>query len=265
MMQRLWLACGVLVLLLHVAPTVAAQNSTARLRLVHAAQQVAAVDILVEGKPVLSNHGGFLEASSYFNIPAGKQTVTIVPSQSSGTNALATATIQATAGQSYTLVVGENSSNKPEAYVFEDDLSPLAIGKARVRFIHMSPDAPGADIEVLNGPTLFENVGFGQASNYETVDAETYNIRAVTNGTNTAFTQLSDVQVQAGLVYDIVAADRLANLQVKTLSVPAQAQTEATPETMPVTGGDADFYSMLILAAGFLCVAGAMLRRANRS
>ena len=72
-----------------------------------------------------------------------------------------------TPGKFYSLyVVGSESV---EVLSVEDDLSVPTDGKAKIRFIHLSPDAPPLDFEVqtdIDGPLLFRDVAFKEVTGF---------------------------------------------------------------------------------------------------
>ena len=49
-----------------------------------------------------------------------------------------------------------------------------------MRIIHLSPNAPAVDI-LVDGDTLFEDISFGEGTDYVDLNSGTYNINAVLN------------------------------------------------------------------------------------
>ena len=49
-----------------------------------------------------------------------------------------------------------------------------------VRVIHLSPNAPGVDI-LVDGDTLFEDISFGEGTDYVDLNPGTYNVNVVLN------------------------------------------------------------------------------------
>jgi LPXTG-motif cell wall-anchored protein len=245
------------------AATAAAQSDGARVRLIHAAPDTPPMDILVDGKVVAPNVS-YATISDYVAVPAGAHTVAARPAGQASADAVITQDVTVDAGNAYTVAsVGlENVSAK----LFTDDLTPPAAGKARVRVLHFSPDAPGADIEVINGPTLVQNLAFGAASDYLSVDAGSYNLRLVANGANTVIVQLPNTTLKAGTIYDVAAVGRLAAIQVVTGTfTPTAGTTAATPNatpqaTMPATGVE-DYQAPLIGLALAILAGGLLIRR----
>ena len=75
-------------------------------------------------------------------------------------------------------IVALNTLANIEPLVLVDNNSMPAAGKAHVRFVHASPDAPAVDIAVTGGPVLFGNVSFKGVGDYLPVDAGTYDLEA---------------------------------------------------------------------------------------
>ncbi|MDP1171657.1 DUF4397 domain-containing protein, partial [Klebsiella pneumoniae] len=71
-------------------------------------------------------------------------------------------------------VFAVNNVSSIEPLILEDNLSMTANGKAHLRFIHLSPDAPAVDITLTNGMILFGNVSFKSYSEFTPFDAGTY-------------------------------------------------------------------------------------------
>jgi hypothetical protein len=55
-----------------------------------------------------------------------------------------------------------------EALVLEDNLTSPASGKAHIRFIHLSPDAPAVDITLTNGTVVFGDYIFQRSISFYT-------------------------------------------------------------------------------------------------
>lgn len=266
-----WLAVLIVGLLWNTQP-VFAQNATARVRVIHAAPDTPAVDVLLDGNTIVTNVG-FPAISDYLDVPAGSHTLALTPTGQGASAAILQADITTEAGQYYTAAaIGLKDVS---VKLYNDNLGPIPQGKARVRFIHTSPDAPGADIEVINGPTLFQNVGFGEASEYLEVDAGTYDLRAVVAGANTVIVQLPQTKIDADTLYDVFAVGRLANIQVTVGTAKpvanqavlgSEGEADAVPEgvqnTMPNTG-DEDIALWVVFLALLLIANGLMFHSHN--
>lgn len=246
-------------------PAAAQQAGTARVRIIHASPDMPPMDLFVDSQLALSNVA-FASVSEYQTLPAGSHTIAVAPSGQGIGAATATEQLDLQADAAYSVaVVLLNGLNFAQ---FNDNLAALPAGKARVRVMHFSPDAPGADVEVIDGPKLVQNLEFGKASDYLTVDAAAYNLRLVTAGNNTVIVQLPNTTLQAGTIYDVFAVGRLAAIQVQVATSTPSAATSAadtgtapTPQAvMPSTGAKSETGALLLL--GLLALlSGLLLRR----
>ncbi|HEU5300549.1 MAG TPA: DUF4397 domain-containing protein [bacterium] len=184
-----------------------AQSGMARVRVVHASPDAPAVDVLVDGARAIAGLG-FKAASGYASVPAGRRTFQVFPAGTAmGTPVIEVAPTLA-AGKDYTVVAfGRLDGITPG--LFEDDNRAPAAGKARIRFIHGSPNAPAVDIAVTGGPVIFRNVAFKAASAYVEVDAGTYNVEARAAGTSTVALAVPGVRLEAGRTYTVIAVGLL--------------------------------------------------------
>jgi len=95
------------------------------------------------------------------------------------TQPIAQGTVQFTPGKFYSLyVVGYEDI---ELMATEDDLSAPGAGKAKIRFIHLSPDAPALDFAIAGTDTpLAADKVFKEVEKFSTVDAdETYTFQII--------------------------------------------------------------------------------------
>ena len=114
------------------------------------------------------------------------------------------ATLPLDAGKDYT-VVALNTLANIEPLVLTDNNAAPAAGKAHVRFVHASPDAPAVDVAVKGGPVIFSNVAFKGVGDYTPVDAGTYNLEVRLAGTNTVALDVPNVTLSDGSVYTVFA------------------------------------------------------------
>lgn len=79
----------------------------------------------------------------------------------------------------------------------------------RVRAVHASPDAPAVDVTVDDGAlTLFEDVEFGESSDYAVVPADAYEVEVrPAGGGNPVFE--ADVHLEGRSTYTVFAVEYL--------------------------------------------------------
>jgi hypothetical protein len=162
--------------------------------------------------------------------------------------------------------------------VFEDNNAAPAAGKAHVRVIHASPDAPAVDVAVAGGPVLFSSLAFPNAAGPSPVDAGTYDLEVRAAGTTTAALEVPGVQAQAGKIYTVLAVGLLEGEPalealpivndpapvVEAAPSPAPAPTSSAG-TLPASGsgtasagGSAVIYAGLLAAIAAVVGAGAL-------
>ncbi|HEX2910642.1 MAG TPA: DUF4397 domain-containing protein [Chloroflexia bacterium] len=233
MLLALSLLAGVFALFL-TAQSAHAQAATGKVRVAHLSPDAPAVDIYVDGNKVLNNVA-FKAVSSYLPVPAGQHRFEVRPAgAAASTKAVIDANANIEAGKDYT-VAAINTLDKIQPLVLVDDNTTPGAGKAKVRVVHASPDAPAVDVAVKGGPVLINNLAFGKASDTLTVDAKTYDLEVRPTGTTTVALPLNGVSLNAGNIYTVFAADKVANLTPVVAAVPA-AQGGATPTAAPATG-----------------------------
>jgi hypothetical protein len=102
-------------------------------------------------------------------------------------------------------VFAVNSVSIIELLLIEDDLTTPAQGKAHVRFIHLSPDAPAVDITLTDGTVVFGNKAFKDFTPFTPLDAGSYDLEVRVAGTNTVALDLPVITVEAGKIYTVFA------------------------------------------------------------
>ena len=214
----------------------------ARVRVVHASPDAPAVDVYADGAKVLTNVA-FKGSSDYLSVPAGPHNFKVF---ATGANpATGTAVINADAtlevGKDYTVVAtGQLAEIKP--LVLVDNNAAPAAGKAHVRVVHVSPDAPAVDIAVKGGPVLVPNLVFGKDAGPLPVDAGTYDLEVRAAGTTTVALPINGVQLAAGKIYTVFAVGllngtpKLEALPIVNDPAPAPA---AAPAAAPAPAGSA--------------------------
>lgn len=251
-MRSLILFGASLLALLVAALPAAAAERPALVRIVHAAPDTPPVDVRIDERVVLTS-AQFPTISDYLEVPAGAHTLTLTPS--AGGTAVLTSQASFEAGAVYT--VAAIGLANVTAEVYRDDLAAPAAGKARVRIIHTSPDAPGADVEVVEGPTLVQNLAFTEASPYLDVAEGSYNLRLVIGTDNTVVVPLPNTSFKAGTIYDVIATGRLATIQVIVGTY--TPSTAGEPRALMPSAGASDSADTLLLLALALLLGGLLL------
>ncbi|HAD33406.1 MAG TPA: cell wall anchor protein, partial [Chitinophagaceae bacterium] len=90
-------------------------------------------------------------------------------------------------------------------------------GKAHVRFVHLSPDAPAVDVAVTGGSVVFANKAFKTYTAFTPLDAGTYNLEVRVAGTSTVALPLPGIALTAGKIYTVFAKGFLGGTGAQAL------------------------------------------------
>ena len=197
-----------------------------QLRIGHFSPDAPAVDIHVDGEPLLEGVS-FGTLGDYVDVDAGSYDVEIVPA--AGGDAVLSATLDLESDVSYT-VLAVNALADVEALVLTDDQPVVDAGDARLRFVHTVPDAPAVDIWA-DDEMLFENVAFGEGSAFATVDADAYDIDVRPAGADDDVLSLAGVGLDDATSYTMLATGMLDE-SLDAVLVADYVTTEADDRTV---------------------------------
>ena len=257
MVRRVLMVAGMVLMTLGFAMPAAAQANMARVRVIHVSPDAPAVDVFVDGQAALQNVA-FPAISDYLMVPAGAHRVAVAPAGQGEGAAVITANPTLEGGNAYTVAaVGLVANIRGEIY--NDNLAAPAAGKAHVRVIHASPDAPAVDVKVSGGPTLISNLAFPNASDYLPVDAGSYNLEVTPAGASDVVINLPNTALSTGVIYDVVAVGQVANIRAEVASF-TPAAAGGSPAALPNTGAG-EHLGLLLAAFGLALAAGGLLLR----
>jgi hypothetical protein len=194
-----------------VATSGASDSGGAQVRVAHLSPDAPAVDVLVDGEAVLEGVE-FGTVSEYLGVRSGERTVTIQTAEDE--TVVFEGEVSVESQTKYTIAaIGEVTEETFEPAVYVDDYETPGDENATVRLIHASPDAPAVDVTVGGGETvLYDNVSFGDASDYLTVPAGDYEleIRPATEENDGEVVTTVDVSLDGGTAYSAIAAGYLS-------------------------------------------------------
>ena len=78
-------------------------------------------------------------------------------------------------------------------------------GKAMIRFLHLSPNAPAVDITLPDGTVIFSNVSFKQITPYIDVAPMNYTLQVRVAGTSSVVLTVPNVNLVADKYYTVYA------------------------------------------------------------
>jgi hypothetical protein len=179
-----------------------APASTSKLMVVHASPDAPNVDVLVDNA-IVATDVPFGVNSAYLAPNSGTRNIKIRVTGT--TTTVIDANLTLAANQAYS-AFAVDSVSKISALVLTDNLAMPATGKAHVRFVHLSPNAPAVDVAVTGGPVLFANKAFKEYTDFTPVDAGTYNLEVRLAGESTVVLPLPNITLNAGKIYTVWAS-----------------------------------------------------------
>jgi hypothetical protein len=180
------------------------------LRVVHASPDAPNVDVLVDGKTVLTDVA-YGTGSDYLKVKAGSRKIEV---RATGTSDdVINVTVTLDKNNYYTAMATNFLANISPVLLTDDHTAPPS-GQVKARLVHAAPSAPSVDIYVVApgtditdlSPTV-NNVAFGTATSYLTVPAGSYQVLITPTGTkdiaiDTGSIPLSDGQIRTGIALD---------------------------------------------------------------
>lgn len=177
-------------------------KSYAKVLVTHASPNAPGVDLLVDNSKQNTAALSFPSNTGYLQVEAGTRNIKVNVSGTSTT--VINADLALSKDQNYS-VFAIDSVSKISALVLTDDLTAPASGKAHVRFVHLSPNAPAVDVAVTGGAVVFGNKAFKDYTAFTPLDAGTYNLEVRVAGTSTVALPLPGITLQAGKIYTVFA------------------------------------------------------------
>jgi hypothetical protein len=195
------------------SPTSPATTPTASVMVVHASPNAPGVDLLLDNVKVGTNLT-FPNNTGYVAVDAGIRNVKVNVTGTSTT--VIGADVPVGAAAAYTIFAADSVS-KIAPVVLIDTLTTPASGKAHVRFVHLSPNAPAVDVAVTGGAVLFGNKTFKSFTSFTPLAAATYNLEVRLAGTSTVVLSLPNITLTAGKIYTVFAKGFVAGTAAQAL------------------------------------------------
>ena len=158
--------------------------AAAKLRVLHAAPDVPAVTVYVNGQKAVKRLDT-LKRTGYLALPAGTYRVAVSLAGQPASAAALRARITVKDGNRYTAVARGLLAQGTAELALQRDIKAAHRNMAALRVWHLSPDAPNVDVFV-NGSRVLADVPYKTASGYLMVPAGRYAVRVNVAGTETS-------------------------------------------------------------------------------
>jgi hypothetical protein len=222
--------------------TQAQSAADTRIRFAHFSVDAEGVDIYIDGNKKMQRVP-YQAVTDYISVPAGKHTI---EARGEGQPQTAPAVFEVApdlgGGKSFTVAALGPVANI-QAKVFEDDLTPPAAGKSKIRVIHAADGVGAVDVGVKDGDVLFPRLDAGAISTYLEVPAGQYALQVRATGTQESLFDKT-VTVNASGIYTIAAlggGDKPLSVRgyIDIASSTPVATTTKAGDTTPSAGTEA--------------------------
>ena len=180
---------------------------TSSLMVVNASPNGTNIDVSVNSSVFVSNLA-YPNNSGYKSVSAGNANIVVTPAGS--TTAFLNGTMLMEKNTAYTFYVVDSAHERKASFT-RDDMTAPSSGKAKVRLLHLSPNAPNIDVSI-NGTasSSFNNRGFNDfmsnaaLHSFTEVDAAGVTLQVKLAGTSTVIATLPVVSLTAGKIYTFI-------------------------------------------------------------
>ncbi|WP_416149806.1 DUF4397 domain-containing protein [Salipaludibacillus sp. HK11] len=182
-------------------------TSGAKVRVLHASPDAPAVDVYVNKDKIISGMK-FKELSEYLPLDEGSYDIKIFAagSKPKKSDPVLEENLTFMAGEAYTLAAS-GKLNDLALTEFSDDLTTVD-DEAKLRVIHLSPDAPKVDVFSIDTP-LFTDVGYEKATEYQNLPEGEYSVDIRPAGQDKAIFNVPNIQLKKGENYTAIAVGLL--------------------------------------------------------
>lgn len=154
------------------------KNNSSLVRVFHAAPQALNVDVYVNDQMVFSNLA-FGDFTRYVYLDEGEYNVSVYLAGQKDRPVI-NQMVDVPSQQIFTIAATGNLDNLGLLVIPDKVSKSPSQNYSSVRVIHLSPNAPGVDI-LVDGDTLFEDISFGEGTDYVDLNPGTYNVNVVLN------------------------------------------------------------------------------------
>ncbi len=262
-------ALGVIAILMWALPAAPASAAkSANIRFVHAAPDVPAVDIAIDGE---NTHPQFIfgSISDYSDLPAGKHQVGVSVTSAGVTQSLE---FNAAAGGVYTIGLVGQLPELRLAAIADHPIPPSEDGP-QLRVYNFSPDAPAVDVR-RNDPAdqpggvpalLIANVAFAGGSGYLPVPSGSYSLLVMPATIDyLALNTPAEFQASSDTLQSMFVLKTLSQQSTIDVKIVVDAVINR-PSILPKTSASQPSFQPLAWLALVLVLCGGLLRRSALS
>lgn len=168
----------------------------------HGSPKISSLQIEVDHRPYNTNTFDYSTYFDYGRFYTGDRNFSFKIGNAA--NSLLDTLVKFEADKAYSFFISEEEDGFLPLLV-EDDLDSPAAGKALIRLVHLSPDAPEVTLQIgEDEQKLFENQGYREVSDFVEVEAGRLNLNLVAAAGSEPLVSATNVNVREGRIYTLV-------------------------------------------------------------
>jgi len=176
--------------------------ATALVTFIQAIPDEPSVNFFLNGDRVNQSPVDYGFGVDYVSAFAGTRTVNIY--HSNDMSSVLSLPVTLNANTAYSIFLATTSTKKPQILLLTDTLNKPAGGKAGLRFVNVSPDAPAVDLAIKGGAVVVANkspLGYSAFLPLQGKTNYTFEVRAA--GTSVVLATIPNVTLNDGALYTI--------------------------------------------------------------
>lgn len=169
----------------------------------HGSPDAPDMDIMIDGNRVFNQSIKYTYYSNYVSLTPGNHRVKFTPVNAS--NAYIDTALTFAQNKAYSLYT-VNRLQDIDILVVEDSLEVPGAGKANIRLLNLSPDAPAVDVTTTaaNSSALATDLDFKSSTDFSEITSGKYTFKVKNAETGNEILSVSDIQLQEGRIYTLV-------------------------------------------------------------
>ncbi len=172
------------------------------LNIIHASPTTEKLDFYVDGTRANNVDFAFGNKMGYFSLYSGKRRL-ITVKKNTTTPLLVSEDLTLEDQKAYSLFIYDKFDALKYLFV-KDDLTAPASGKAKLRFVHLSPDAPELSLSIAGKDAdLFSGKAFKSYTDFTEIDPAAKVTFHVENADGSVTATLADIKIEAGKIYTV--------------------------------------------------------------
>lgn len=182
------------------------QENMSFVKVLHASPNAPAVDIYIDDKITIEDLA-FSEATEYLPLLAGTYNIKVYAAGTTE-NPVINTNVELPGGTRLTVAAISNLDDI-RLLPIPEDIKPSKMQGAFIRVAHLSPDAPAVDVTLPNGTVVFQDVEFGEVTDYANIPRGVYTLQIRPTGSSTVVMTISNVEIMPNFYYTFYVLGQL--------------------------------------------------------